>query len=71
MQLYGVDPETMRRAVRNDRGRGPGRPHRHELRLPDAEGDPAGRCAALPFKRRLFGDIVSAAVRAAEPAGIR
>jgi nifR3 family TIM-barrel protein len=29
-----------------------------------------GGGAALPFKRRLFGDIVAAAVRAAEPAGI-
>src|SRR5256885_16450196 len=29
-----------------------------------------GGGAALPYKRRLFGDIVAAAVRAAEPAGI-
>ena len=29
-----------------------------------------GGGAALPYKRRLFGDIVRAAVGAAEPAGI-
>ena len=46
MQLYGVDPETIGRRGADDRRRGPRRPHRPELRLPGAQGDPhaaAGR----------------------------
>ena len=34
LQLYGTDPTTLADAVRRVAGRGPRRPHRHELRLP-------------------------------------
>jgi nifR3 family TIM-barrel protein len=70
MQLYGVDPATMGVAVRMVA----------ELDLADHVdlnfGCPVpkvtrrGGGAALPFKRNLFADIVRAAVRSAEPAGI-
>ena len=43
IQLYGTDPATLTEAVRrllDDRRR---RAHRHELRLPREEGDPARR----------------------------
>lgn len=51
------------RRGQDDRRREHGRPHRHELRLPGAEGDRRGGGSAIPYKRRLFGKIVAAAVR--------
>jgi nifR3 family TIM-barrel protein len=70
LQLYGVDPVTVRKAV--------------EMIVADDLADHVdmnfgcpvprvtrkGGGAALPYKRKLFGQIVSAAVEAAAPAGI-
>jgi len=70
MQLYGVDPETMRRAVRMIADEGLADHVDMNFGCPMPKVTRRGGGAALPFKRRLFGDIVSAAVRAAEPAGI-
>ncbi|HEY3607634.1 MAG TPA: tRNA dihydrouridine synthase DusB [Pseudonocardiaceae bacterium] len=70
MQLYGVDPETMRRAVRMIVDENLADHIDMNFGCPMPKVTRRGGGAALPFKRRLFGDIVSAAVRAAEPAGI-
>jgi nifR3 family TIM-barrel protein len=70
MQLYGVDPETMRRAVRMIVDEDLADHIDMNFGCPMPKVTRRGGGAALPFKRRLFGDIVSAAVRAAEPAGI-
>ena len=43
LQLYGVDPALRRRGGAAPGRRGPRRPHRHELRLPGAQGDEQGR----------------------------
>jgi len=70
LQLYGVDPATVRKAV--------------EMIVEDDLADHVdlnfgcpvpkvtrkGGGAALPWKRRLFGQIVASAVEAAAPAGI-
>lgn len=70
MQLYGVDPETMRRAVRMIVDENLADHIDMNFGCPMPKVTRRGGGAALPFKRRLFADIVSAAVRAAEPAGI-
>jgi nifR3 family TIM-barrel protein len=70
MQLYGVDPETMRRAVRMIVEENLADHIDMNFGCPMPKVTRRGGGAALPFKRRLFADIVSAAVRAAEPAGI-
>jgi nifR3 family TIM-barrel protein len=70
MQLYGVDPETMRRAVRMIVDEDLADHIDMNFGCPMPKVTRRGGGAALPFKRRLFGDIVAAAVRAAEPAGI-
>jgi len=70
MQLYGVDPETMRRAVRMIVDDDLADHIDMNFGCPMPKVTRRGGGAALPFKRRLFGDIVAAAVRAAEPAGI-
>jgi nifR3 family TIM-barrel protein len=70
MQLYGVDPETMRRAVRMIVDEDLADHVDMNFGCPMPKVTRRGGGAALPFKRRLFGDIVAAAVRAAEPAGI-
>lgn len=44
--------------------------HSIKLRCPVPKVTRKGGGSALPYKRRLFGEIVRAAVRAAEPAGI-
>ncbi len=51
-------------------GEGVADPHRHEFRLPSAKVTKRGGRAAPAFKRRLFGQIVAAAVRATEGADI-
>jgi nifR3 family TIM-barrel protein len=70
MQLYGVDPETMRRAVDMIVDEGLADHIDMNFGCPMPKVTRRGGGAALPFKRRLFADIVRAAVRAAEPAGI-
>ncbi|HEY1574887.1 MAG TPA: tRNA dihydrouridine synthase DusB [Pseudonocardiaceae bacterium] len=70
MQLYGVDPETMRRAVRMIVDEDLADHIDMNFGCPMPKVTRRGGGAALPFKRRLFADIVAAAVRAAEPAGI-
>ena len=70
VQLYGVDPEIVRRAVdivvEDDLA------DHIDLNFgcPVPKVTRKGGGAALPFKRKLFGAIVSAAARAARPAGI-
>jgi nifR3 family TIM-barrel protein len=70
VQLYGVDPETVGAAVRllveEDRA------DHIDLNFgcPVPKVTRKGGGAALPWKAGLFAGIVSAAVRAAEPAGI-
>jgi nifR3 family TIM-barrel protein len=70
MQLYGVDPETMRRAVRMVVDENLADHIDMNFGCPVPKVTRRGGGAALPFKRRLFADIVAAAVRTAEPAGI-
>ncbi|MGP4016845.1 tRNA dihydrouridine synthase DusB [Saccharopolyspora sp. 5N708] len=70
MQLYGVDPVTMGRAVRMIVDENLADHVDMNFGCPVPKVTRKGGGAALPFKRRLFGEIVQAAVRAAEPAGI-
>ena len=70
MQLYGVDPETMRRAVRMIVDENLADHIDMNFGCPMPKVTRRGGGAALPFKRRLFADIVRATVQAAEPAGI-
>jgi nifR3 family TIM-barrel protein len=70
MQLYGVDPETMRQAVQMIVAENLADHIDMNFGCPMPKVTRRGGGAALPFKRRLFGDIVAAAVKAAEPAGI-
>ncbi|WP_019818939.1 tRNA dihydrouridine synthase DusB [Saccharomonospora saliphila] len=70
MQLYGVDPATMREAVKIVVGEGLADHIDANFGCPVAKVTRKGGGAALPFKRRLFGDIVRASVEAAEPAGV-
>lgn len=69
MQLYGVDPNTMREAVKIVLGEGLADHIDANFGCPVAKVTRKGGGAALPFKRRLFGDIVKASVAAAEPYG--
>ena len=55
LQLYGVDPDVDGRRRADGRRGGPGRPHRPQLRLPGAQGDPHGR--------RLGAALAAQAVR--------
>lgn len=70
MQLYGVDPETMRSAVRMIAEEGLADHVDMNFGCPVPKVTRKGGGSALPYKRKLFGEIVRAAVRAAEPAGI-
>jgi nifR3 family TIM-barrel protein len=70
VQLYGVDPETMGQAVRMIVEEDLADHIDMNFGCPMPKITRRGGGAALPFKRRLFGQIVAAAVRAAEPAGI-
>jgi nifR3 family TIM-barrel protein len=70
MQLYGVDPDTMRAAVRMIIDENLADHIDMNFGCPVPKVTRKGGGAALPYKRRLFGDIVAAAVREAEPAGV-
>jgi nifR3 family TIM-barrel protein len=70
MQLYGVDPETMRQAVALIVDENLADHIDMNFGCPMPKVTRRGGGAALPYKRRLFADIVAAAVRTAEPAGI-
>ena len=70
MQLYGVDPETTYKAARMVVEENLAEHIDMNFGCPVPKVTRKGGGAALPFKRRLFGDIVAAAVRAAEPAGV-
>ncbi|MCI2419699.1 tRNA dihydrouridine synthase DusB [Saccharopolyspora sp. K220] len=70
MQLYGVDPVTMGRAVRMIVDENLADHVDMNFGCPVPKVTRKGGGSALPYKRRLFGEIVRAAVRAAEPAGI-
>ena len=50
IQLYGVDPVTVGKAVRMIVDEDLRRPHRPELRLPGAQGDPQGRRLGAPVQ---------------------
>jgi nifR3 family TIM-barrel protein len=70
MQLYGVDPSTMDRAVRMIVDEDLADHVDMNFGCPVPKVTRRGGGAALPYKRRLFADIVRAAVRVAEPAGV-
>lgn len=70
MQLYGVDPATMYDAVRMVVEENLADHVDMNFGCPVPKVTRKGGGSALPYKRRLFGEIVRAAVRAAEPAGI-
>ncbi len=70
MQLYGVDPDTMRDAVRMIVDENLADHIDMNFGCPVPKVTRKGGGSALPYKRRLFGEIVDAAVRAAEPAGV-
>ena len=69
MQLYSTDPGTMREAVKIIVGEGLADHVDTNWGCPVPKVTRRGGGAALPYKRALFGDIVRAAVGAAEPAG--
>ncbi|MEU6645401.1 tRNA dihydrouridine synthase DusB [Saccharomonospora sp. NPDC046836] len=70
MQLYGVDPETMRKAVEIIVGENLADHVDMNFGCPVAKVTRKGGGAALPYKRTLFGNIVRASVEAAAPAGV-
>lgn len=70
MQLYGVDPKTMREAVKIIVGEGLADHIDSNFGCPVSKVTRKGGGAALPFKRRLFAEIVRASVQAAESAGV-
>jgi nifR3 family TIM-barrel protein len=70
VQLYGVDPATMREAVKFVLGEGLADHIDTNWGCPVAKVTRKGGGAALPYKRRLFADIISACVAAAEPYGV-
>ncbi|MBF5002087.1 tRNA dihydrouridine synthase DusB [Nocardia aobensis] len=70
MQLYGVDPKTLGEAVRIIVGEGWADHIDMNLGCPVKKVTRLGGGAALPYKRRLFAEIVREMVAAAEPAGV-
>jgi nifR3 family TIM-barrel protein len=70
MQLYGVDPVTMSEAVKIIVGEGLADHVDANFGCPVAKVTRKGGGAALPFKRKLFGNIVKASVDAAATAGV-
>ncbi|TVT51820.1 tRNA dihydrouridine synthase DusB [Amycolatopsis rhizosphaerae] len=70
MQLYGVDPKTMSEAVKIIVGEGLADHIDTNWGCPVAKVCRKGGGAALPYKRRLFANIISACVEAAAPAGV-
>ncbi|MCP3799127.1 tRNA dihydrouridine synthase DusB [Allokutzneria sp. A3M-2-11 16] len=70
MQLYGVDPANVAEATRIVVGEGLADHVDMNFGCPVPKVTRNGGGAALPYKRRLFGEIVAAAVKAAEPADV-
>ncbi|NIH77967.1 nifR3 family TIM-barrel protein [Amycolatopsis viridis] len=70
MQLYGVDPKTMREAVKIIVGEGLADHIDSNFGCPVAKVTRKGGGAALPYKRKLFAQIVRASVEAAGAAGV-
>jgi nifR3 family TIM-barrel protein len=70
LQLYSTDPGIMSEAVKYLAGEGLVDHLDQNYGCPVPKVTRKGGGAALPYKRRLFGDVVAAAVRAAEPYGI-
>ncbi|WP_156753959.1 tRNA dihydrouridine synthase DusB [Actinokineospora pegani] len=70
LQLYSTDPVNMAAAVKMVVAEDLADHVDMNFGCPVPKVTRKGGGAALPFKRRLFGDIVAAAVREAEPAGI-
>ncbi|MEV0250390.1 tRNA dihydrouridine synthase DusB [Nocardia sp. NPDC050712] len=70
MQLYGVDPPTLAEAVRIIVGEGWADHIDTNFGCPVPKVTRLGGGSALPYKRKLFRDIVRSMVRAAEPAGV-
>jgi nifR3 family TIM-barrel protein len=70
MQLYGVDPATMREAVKIIIGEGLADHVDTNWGCPVAKVTRRGGGAALPYKRRLFANIIAACVSAASPHGV-
>jgi nifR3 family TIM-barrel protein len=70
MQLYGVDPVTVRKAVERIVDENLADHIDMNFGCPVPRVTRKGGGSALPWKRRLFGQIVRAAVEAAAPAGI-
>lgn len=70
LQLYTVDPDTTYAAARMIADEGLADHIDMNFGCPVPKVTKRGGGAALPFKRRLFGRIVAAAVRAAEGTGI-
>jgi nifR3 family TIM-barrel protein len=70
LQLYSTDPSIMSEAVKYLAGEGLVDHLDQNYGCPVPKVTRKGGGAALPYKRRLFGDVVAAAVRAAEPYGI-
>ncbi|MBV8966394.1 MAG: tRNA dihydrouridine synthase DusB [Mycobacteriaceae bacterium] len=70
LQLYSVDPDTARAAARMIADEGLADHIDMNFGCPVPKVTRRGGGAALPFKRRLFGRIVGAAVRATEGTGI-
>lgn len=70
MQLYSTDPVTMREAVRIVIEENLADHIDTNWGCPVPKVTRRGGGAALPYKRALFADIMRAAVRAAEPAGV-
>jgi nifR3 family TIM-barrel protein len=70
LQLYSVDPDTTYAAARMIADDGLADHIDMNFGCPVPKVTRRGGGAALPFKRKLFGQIVGAAVRATEGAGI-
>jgi nifR3 family TIM-barrel protein len=70
LQLYGVDPDVTAAAVRVVAGEGLADHIDLNFGCPVPKVTRRGGGSALPWRRKLFGRIVSAAVAAAAPAGI-
>ena len=70
LQLYGVDPVTVRKAVEMIAAEDLADHVDMNFGCPVPRVTRKGGGAALPYKRKLFAQIIEAAVRAAEPAGI-
>jgi nifR3 family TIM-barrel protein len=70
LQLYGVDPATVAAAVRMVADEGLADHIDMNFGCPVPKVTRKGGGAALPWRRRLFARIVSAAVDAAKPSGV-